>query len=136
MKRGRRLDGYGDGSTRVLERQGRWCGVGVLGVLLLSCAPTQVVPIRMDPAPMTVFVDGRRVPEEDSRQVELKADRAHVFLFKKEGYQSEQVVLRSQPGPERPRLEPDEIVVQLIPLEGRKPGIAVSLDPIEEHEAE
>lgn len=120
----------------MLEGQGRLCGAGILGGLLLACAPTQVVPIRMDPKPVTVFVDGRRLAEKDSRQVELKADRAHVFLFKKEGYQSEQVVLRSEPGPERPQLMPDEIVVQLLPLEGRKPGVAVSLDPIEEREAE
>ena len=120
----------------MLEGQVRLCGVGVLGLFLLACAPTQVVPIQMAPEPVTVFVDGRRLPEKDSRQVELKADRAHVFLFKKEGYQSEQVVLRSEPGPERPRLEPNGIVVKLIPLEGRKPGIAVSLDPIEERETE
>ena len=116
------------------EKQVRWSGVGLFVVLalILACAPTQVVTISMEPSPVTVFVDGRRLPQVDSRKVELKADRAHVFLFKKEGYQSRQVVVRSEPGPDRPRLEPDQIVMQLIPLEGRKPGVAVSLEPTEE----
>ena len=120
----------------MLARHVRRVGVGFLGFLALACAPTQVVPVTVEPAPMAVFVDGRRLPEATSQNVELKSDRAHVFLFKKEGYQSQQVVLRSEPGPDRPRLQPDQIQVQLIPIEGRKPDIAVSLDPIEEREAE
>jgi hypothetical protein len=91
-----------------------------------------MVPVTMEPVPMSVFVDGQRLPGTGSQKVELKSDRAHVFLFKKEGYRSQQVVLKSEPGPDRPRLEPEEIRVQLIPIEGRKPEIAVSLDPTEE----
>ena len=102
----------------------------------MACAPTQIVPVSMEPVPMSVFVDGQRLPGTGSQKVQLKSDRAHVFLFKKEGYRSQQVVLRSEPGPDRPRLEPEEIRVQLIPIEGRKPEIAVSLDPIEERGAE
>lgn len=110
----------------------RRVGVGFFGVLAMACAPTQMVPVTMEPVPMSVFVDGQRLPGTGSQKVELKSDRAHVFLFKKEGYRSQQVVLKSEPGPDRPRLEPEEIRVQLIPIEGRKPEIAVSLDPTEE----
>lgn len=102
--------------------------VGSLGVAL-ACAPTQIVPMGLEPAPVEVFVDGRRLEEPNPSQVELRADRGHVLQFERAGYRSEQVILISGQWEGRPHLQPEEIFVQLLPLDGRKPEVEVELEP-------
>ena len=59
------------------------------------CAPTQVVPLRLEPVPLTIYVDGERLESSAPEHLKLRADQPHVLFFKREGYQPAQVVLRS-----------------------------------------
>lgn len=119
------------GEDRVIGKYGFWA-LGVLVCGFMACAPVQQVPITVEPVPVTIFVDGRRLPEAGRQTVELKANRGHVFQFEKEGYRSQQVVLVSREWEGHAHLQPEDIFVQLIPLEGRKPEIEVGLEAIEE----
>ena len=115
----------------MVEKYGHWA-FGVILVGLAACAPIQRVPITVEPVPVAIFVDGRRLQATGRQTVELKADRGHVFQFEKEGYRSQQVVLVSREWEGHPHLQPEDIFVQLIPLEVRKPDIEVGLEAIEE----
>lgn len=98
----------------------------------LACAPTQIVPVWVEPAPSRVFVDGQQLEDSNLRQIELRADRGHVLQFERSGYLTEQVVLISGRWRGKAHLQPQEIFVKLIPLERRRPEVEVQLAPIEE----
>ncbi len=87
----------------------------VLVALAFACqVPLQRVPLRVEPDSVALFVDGRRVSPMPA-ELELRADRAHVLMFKREGYRAERVVLTASSGDsdEAPRLEPAEVSVRL-----------------------
>jgi len=103
-----------------LARTGRWGPVLAAALLgaVAGCAPLQRVPVEVEPRPARVYVDGRELPPS-SGEVELRADRDHKLFFKREGYASRLVILRSVPGESGPRLEPPRVEVRLEP---REPG--------------
>ena len=74
----------------------------------------QLVPLRVEPDAVALFVDGRRVTPMPA-ELELRADRAHVLMFKREGYRAERVVLIASTGgsEQGPRLQPAEVSVRL-----------------------
>lgn len=91
----------------------------------------QRIALDLEPAPVLVFVDGKSfesVGSDSSVGVELRSDRPHVLFFKKAGYRSEQVVLRSVDLEGRPRLAPERVVVHLAPLAPRGRDLQVELD--------
>ena len=100
-------------------------------LLTLACAPTQIVPIWVEPTPVQVFVDGHRLQSTAPREVELRADRGHVLQFERTGYQTEQVVLLSGRWRGKPHLQPEEIFVKLIPVRRQRPEVEAELDPTE-----
>ena len=103
-----------------------------LGLGLAGCAATQFVPVEARPRPIQVFVDGRLLAEIPQQGISLRVDRGHVLHFKRQGYQSEQVVLESVPGPEGPSLAPPRVSVELQPLQTRSRQIDVELQTPEE----
>lgn len=103
-----------------LALRGGWT-LALTGALLgavAGCAPLQRVPVEVEPRPARVYVDGRELPSA-AGEVELRADRDHKLFFKREGYASRLIILRSVPGESGPRLEPPRVEVRLEP---REPG--------------
>jgi len=95
----------------------------------LACAPaTQWVALEVGPAPVQVFVDGEPVAGASPSEIELRADRPHVLFFKRDGYQAEQVVLRSVREEGGPRLDPAAVRVQLRPLSRTGGEVEVELE--------
>ncbi len=103
-----------------------------LGLGLAGCAATQRVPVEARPRPVQVFVDGQPLAEIPEQGLSLRVDRSHVLHFKRRGYQSEQVVLESVPGPEGPTLAPPRVSVELQPQQTRSRQIDVELQTVEE----
>lgn len=103
-----------------------WTGL-VLSALAscATCAPVQRVPIDSAPRDSSVFVDGDPVGTAPV-EVELRADRDHSVFIKRDGYRPELIILRSQVRDSRPRLEPGDVRVRLVPIErGRELDIEV-----------
>jgi len=90
----------------------------------------QRVPMAVGPEPVEVYVDGERLAEPLPAELDLKADRGHVVMVKKQGHRAQQVILRSVEQAEGPpQLEPARVVVELR-REARDGGrIEVELDP-------
>jgi hypothetical protein len=97
-------------------------------LLALGCAPTQVVPVTIQPVPVSLYIDGELHAEGSPVELELRADQPHLLFFKKEGYRAEQVVLRSVPNENGPRLEPDRVEVRLSPVTPKRRNLKVELD--------
>jgi hypothetical protein len=120
--------------TKGLSRSARSRGLLAASLLFASglggCAPWQVVAIDAEPAPIEVFVDGRRVVEMPADGLRLRADRSHILHFEREGYRAEQVVLERVAGEDPPRLNPDRVSVRLHPIEMRTRQIDVELQPV------
>ena len=84
-------------------------------LLSLSCqGPTQRVPLSLEPSSLSVFVDGVEVPGAPTELL-LRSDRAHVLFFRKQGFQSQRVVLRTADPEGEPTLQPSEVHVRLRP---------------------
>jgi hypothetical protein len=102
----------------------------VAGVMtMLGCVPTQIVPLELRPAPLTIFVDGEELEDGSPVQLELRADRPHVLFFKKEGYRSEQLILESRVVAGKPQLEPERVRVHLAPIVSTGRSLKMELDP-------
>lgn len=99
-----------------------------ISVLALGCAPTQMVPVSIQPVPVTLFIDGELYPDGAPDQLELRADRPHLLFFKKQGYRAEQVLLRSIREEGGPRLEPDRVEVRLSPESSKRRELKIELD--------
>ena len=82
----------------------------------LACAPKQRVPLDVAPAATSVYLDGEQL-EEMPRELKLRSDRDHTLFFKSEGHRSELVVLRSGRREGKPRLEPAQVRLRLVPLD-------------------
>jgi len=103
--------------------------LALMGLLLLAgCAPMQVVPLQLGPAPLSVYVDGRALPDDAPSEVELRADRAHVLFVKKPGHHPERVVLESRREGGVARLSPDRIELRLTPIQPTGRSVDVQLD--------
>ena len=109
--------------------RGARAGIGlcVLGLLCLSCAPHQWVPIDVKPRTATVFLDGEPL-EDPPEELKLRSDRDHTFLVKSPGHRGELVVLRSVERSGDPVLEPDGVRVRLAPTGGR--GRELIIEPL------
>ena len=111
--------------------RGQWTRMGILllgAPWLVACAPWQVVGVEAEPAPVVVFVDGSRVEAIPASGIRLRADRAHILHFEREGYRAEQVVIESVSGEAGPRLRPGQVAVRLRPAENRGRRIDVELE--------
>ena len=86
-----------------------------LGAIACHTPPIQRVPLQLEPADAQVFVDGTRLAP-GTTSVELRSDRPHVVLSKRDGYRPAQTVLETRTVDGRPRLVPSVIRVRLEPL--------------------
>ena len=104
------------------------CGVGVaLCFVLVGCAPTQRVALDVGPEPVVLFVDGTRL-EAVPPELELKATRDHTLFFKRDGYHSQLIVIRTREHDGDPRLEPAEVELRLRRIAVSEPEISVEVD--------
>ncbi len=81
----------------------------------LGCAPMQRIPLDVQPAAATLFLDGHAletVPEE----LALRSDRDHKLYFKHEGYRPALIVLISRDEAGEPTLDPPAVRLELEPL--------------------
>jgi hypothetical protein len=95
--------------------------VAVAATQVACRAPTQVVPLHLEPAGTRVFVDGQAVPGSPAA-LTLRSDRPHVVQLEQDGHRTQQVVLESRETSSGPRLEPPELRVRLeavVPTEHR-----------------
>jgi len=123
------VGGSKPGARRTARGRRTRVGLLLLGVpWLAACAPWQVVEVEAEPAPIAVFVDGRRIEAVPASGIRLRADRAHVLHFERDGYRAEQVVIESIPGEAGPRLRPGQVEVRLRPAENRSRRIDVELE--------
>ena len=91
-------------------------GLGVCGLVMAGCqAPIQRVPLRLAPADARVFVDGVQI-RDGADAVDLRSDRPHVVLAKRDGYRAQQLVLEPREVDGVTLLDPAEIQVELKPL--------------------
>jgi len=104
----------------------------LIAIGLLGCAADQIVPLSVDPAPVEVYVDGRRVDSDDPGHLALRSDRSHVVLIRRMGYRPAQVVVESVRTPDGPRLRPERIVVRLEPEQSAGRRIRIELDPADD----
>lgn len=81
-----------------------------------TCAPHQRISITSAPGNATVFVDGETAGHSPLK-VDLRSDRDHSVFLKRNGYRPELVILRSQNAEEKPRLDPEDVNVRLVPIE-------------------
>jgi hypothetical protein len=96
----------------------------------ISCAafaPFQRVPIDTAPRDAVVFIDGHQAGKSPMG-ANLRADRDHVVFLKREGYRPELVVIETQRPEGRPRLEPPEVLIQLVPLDKDR-DLQVEIEP-------
>ena len=93
-----------------------------------GCAPSQRVPLIVEPGSAAIYVDGELLAGATPDVLELQANRPHVLFFKHEGYRSEQVVLRSEKTAEGHRLTPGEVSVRLQPLRSQGRSLRVEID--------
>ena len=94
---------------------------------LVGCAPTQMIGLAVEPEPVVMFVDGERV-DELPPEIELTANRDHTVFFKREGYRSQLVVLRTSERDGVDRLSPEKIELRLKRVTDSTPGITVELE--------
>ena len=81
----------------------------------LGCAPMQRIPLDVQPAAATLFLDGQAletVPEE----LALRSDRDHKLYFKHEGYHPALIVLITRDEAGEPTLDPPAVRLELEPL--------------------
>lgn len=110
-----------------MRRPGRRCGWIALGAaaLALGCqAPVQSVRLQLEPSDSRVYVDGEAVAAGTST-LELRSDRPHVVLVRREGYRPEQRVIESRRVGSESRLEPSELSVRLAPLVPKERDIRI-----------
>lgn len=113
----------------VFLRLSRMAAVVAVVTLLAGCAAHQVVPIRVEPGPVDVYVDGELAVRGHPESLSLPVDRGHVVLIRRPGFRAEQVVVESVRGDGGARrLVPAEIAVRLSPLQSRGRRIEVELD--------
>jgi len=106
---------------------------------LLGCAPTQprqptqVVVLELEPARVSIYVDGERretiaPPGGGEQRIELRSDVSHVLYFKRDGYRPERVVLTSEQVDGLAQLRPERVAVRLDPLTPIRRELSVELD--------
>ena len=95
-------------------------------VVAAACAtvPRQVVPLNVEPADASVFVDRVEFAPAPS-ELSLATDVAHVLFFRAEGYQPLQVVLETFERDGQHVLEPASVRVKLAPLVPTERGVAI-----------
>lgn len=93
---------------------GLWPASGwvLAAALLVACAPKQMIPLDVSPQPVSLYVDGEEL-EETPDSLELHADRDHTLFFKREGYRSQMVVLRTEKVDDKDRLVPADVKLVL-----------------------
>jgi len=95
--------------------------------MALGCAPKQLIPLDVSPAPSQVYLDKEPL-EESPSELELRADRDHTLFFKREGYRSELVVLETREIDGKERLVPDRVELRLRPLRSGTRDLEVELE--------
>ncbi len=102
------------------------CAAFALVVAAFAChtPPVQRVRLHVEPADAQVFVDGAPLAA-GTAWVELRSDRPHVVLSKRDGYRPAQTVLETRSVDGRPRLAPAEIRVRLEPLVPKESGFRI-----------
>lgn len=115
-------------SSRIGERWARGAWAALLACGVAGCAPTQTISLALEPTPVEVYVDGRRLAGGAPESVELRADRSHIVMIKRQGYRSQQVALRSTRTEDGYRLLPGRVNVALRPATGRGRNVEIEVD--------
>ena len=102
-------------------------GVAALLLAVPGCAPKQVIPLDVTPAPSEVYLDKAPL-EAPASQLELRADRDHTLFFKRSGYRSELVVLETREIDGKKRLVPARVELRLRPLGSGTQDLEVELE--------
>ena len=92
---------------------------------IVGCAPKQRVPLDVNPATVSIYLDGEAL-EEIPQELTLRSDRDHKLFFKSHGHRSALVVLRSVQGENEARLEPAAIRLRLVPLDPSRRELSVT----------
>ena len=88
----------------------------LLALASAGCAAKQTIPLDCIPEEVLVYVDGRLL-EERPDALELSAGEPHKLYFKREGHESQLVVLDSHIDAEgKPQLSPADVCVKLVPV--------------------
>jgi hypothetical protein len=96
------------------KRAFAWSAVAV--ALATGCAAKQQIPLGCVTEEVVVYVDGELL-EEHPDVLELRADEPHKIFFKRPGHEPELVVLEpSTDADGRPRLEPADVCIELVPV--------------------
>jgi len=94
----------------------RMQAVLLAALLAFGCAAKQRIPLDCVTEEVVVYVDGQLL-EEHPDALELRADEPHKIYFKRPGHEPELVVLDTATGDDgRPRLSPDNVCVELVPI--------------------
>ena len=102
--------------------------------IALGCAARQTVPLDCVTEEVVVYVDGQLL-EEHPDALELRVDEPHKLYFKRPGHEPELVVLDSVTGDDgRPRLEPSNVCVELVPI-GLERELTIEAEDAEDDEA-
>ena len=99
----------------------------IAALLLLGCAPTQVIPIHVEPQPVAIYLNGEQL-EEPGTRLELKANRDHTLYFKRDGYQSKLVILRTGEIDGEDRLTPERVDLELDAVARSRPGLQLEFE--------
>lgn len=93
----------------------------------IACAPTQVVPLEVAPDEVDLYLDGERL-EEIPASLKLKSNRNHTLFFKREGYLSQFILLRSSGKSGDEKLSPDFVALELQELTVRQPSLSLEIE--------
>jgi hypothetical protein len=120
-------EGEGRGARRSRRASASLLGIGLLVLAAAGCAPKQVVPVDVIPAPSQVYLDKKPLDALPNELV-LRADRDHTLFFKREGYRSELVVLETRKIDGEERLVPERVELRLRLLTSGTRDLEVELE--------
>ncbi len=86
-----------------------------------------MIVLDVGPEPLVVFVDGKPLKEVPPA-VKLTAKQDHKLFFKREGYRSELIVVRTGSRDGEPYLVPERVELRLIRDTDTAPSVSVELD--------
>ena len=99
----------------------------ITALLLLGCAPTQVIPIHVEPQPVSIYLDGEKLEQPES-SLELKANRDHTLYFKRDGYKPKLVILRTGKIEGKDTLTPERVALELEAVVVSRPGLQLEFE--------
>ncbi len=104
--------------------------LAALVVLILGasgCTPTQLVALDVAPTGVAVYLNGEEL-EEIPESLKLKSNRNHTLFFKREGYVSQFVLLRSTGEKGEEVLSPDYVSLELQQKTVKRPNLTLEIE--------